>query len=233
MTARKSPKKKSVFKKTTARKTDRKNATGKKAGKKNSTPPKKSKKKRTGYNSKYVVITDLPDCYNRTYLRALPKDPEWLFAYWEISKELIDTLRNKMGDEQFEAAKPILRLLDITDIDYNGTNAWKCFDIHVHYYANNWYVKVPEPGRVYIIEYGTITPEGVFFSIMQSNVVKTPRDNYSEIIDEEWSTASSSELTRFTINYPEESFGGASDSIMQTAPFAGSSENIPPESKRK
>ena len=110
MTARKSPKKKSVSKKTTARKTDRKNATGKKAGKKNSTPPKKSKKKRTGYNSKYVVITDLPDCYNRTYLRALPKDPEWLFAYWEISKEHIDTLRNKMGDEQFEAAKPTIRV---------------------------------------------------------------------------------------------------------------------------
>ena len=228
MTARKPPKKKN-----TAIGTGRKKAGGKKDIKEKSTPEKKRKRKHTDRKTTYRLKMDLPESYNRTYVRALPKDPNWLFVYWEMSEETIETLRNKMGIEQFEAAKPVLRLLDITDIDYNGTNAWKYFDIRIHHYANNWYVKFPEPGRTYIIEYGNITPEGTFIMVMQSNVVKTPRDNYSEIIDKEWSTAGTKELSTFSVNYPDESFGGASDSMIQTASFPGSSDNTPQDSSTR
>jgi hypothetical protein len=225
MTSRKLSKKKSTFKKATPKQSKKKKPVRKKA-----TPEKKSKKKHTDHSSTYRLDTDLPESYNRTYLRAMPKDPNWLFVYWEISEETIETQRNKMGIEQFEAAEPVLRLLDITDIDYNGTNAWKYFDTHVHYYANNRYLKVPEPGRTYIIEYGNITPEGTFIKVTQSNVLKTPRDNYSEIIDEEWATADTEELSTFSVNYPDESFGGASDSILPTVSFLGSSDNTPQNS---
>lgn len=235
MPARKSPKKKNSIKKTNANGTGRKKVAvkkskGIKSAPKKPAPGKKTKKKRVDNNSAYLLNTNLPERYNKTYLRVLPKDPNWLFVYWEISEETIDTAINKTGIEQFKAAKPILRLLDITDIEYNGTNAWKYFDVHVHYYANNWYVKVPEPGRTYIVEYGNITSGVTFFPMMQSNVVKTPRDNYSEIIDEKWSTAGTKELTRFSINYPEESYGGASGSLLQTPSFLGSSENTPTDS---
>jgi hypothetical protein len=182
----------------------------------------------------HTTLPELPQCYHKTYLRVLPKDPDWLFVYWEMSQETVDTVRNTLGDEQFEAGKPALRLCDITDIEYDGTNAWKQYDIYVHYYANNWYIKVPESGRTYIAEYGIMKRNGTFFTIMQSNILKTPYDNISEIIDEEWSTINTDDLIRFSTSYMVASFTSTDDSsVHKTSAFSGSSENFPADSTVK
>ena len=232
MPTRKPPVKKSAPRKTTIQKKTavkkskaKKKISKKKTGKKKVKTTRKTILKKGTYNSHYSFNTDLPESYNKTYLRALPKDPTWLFLYWEITKETIDNMINNMGSERFEAAKPVLRLIDITDIEYDGTNEWKYFDINIHYYANNWYVKVPEPGRAYLVKYGSITTDGTFHTIMQSNVVKIPRDNISDIIDEEWATVKTDEMLRFSTSTPLSSVG-ASDNVVQPPLFQGSSENL-------
>ena len=226
MPVRKTSMKKSASKKTPIGKT-----TNKKSALKKSTAKIKIHKKsniigkKSYYHSKHLLNTDLPEYYHKTYLRALPKDPQWLFLFWEITEETIDNVKNSIGTERFETAKPVLRLLDITDIEYDGTNAWKYFDITVHYYANNWYVKVPEPGRVYLVKYGNVTTDGTFYTIMQSNVVKMPRDTISDTIDEEWATIKTDDMLRFSVSTTLSPVG-ASDNVLPPPIFQGSSENL-------
>jgi hypothetical protein len=147
---------------------------------------------------KYFFHTDIPDTYNETYMRAIPRDPEWLFVYWEISGPLMNDLKRKIGDAEFGSSKKLLRLCDVTDINYNGSNAWRYTDMEINRIANNWYIKIPEPHRTYIVECGFLTSQGKFFLAVRSNVVNVPRFGLSPVLDQEWTTASSDELIRIS-----------------------------------
>jgi hypothetical protein len=142
---------------------------------------------------KYFFSTDIPDQYNETYMRAMPRDPLWIFTYWEISQSVIDDLRAVRGDG-FGSARWILRVSDVTDIEYNGANAWRSIDIDITPNADNWYIKIWEPGRMYLVQGGIVTHNGVFSEAVRSNTVTMPRAGVSAVADEEWSIAASDEL---------------------------------------
>ena len=147
---------------------------------------------------KYFFHSDIPDSYNDTYMRAMPRDPEWLFVYWEISESFRSSLKSKMGNAAFDTAKKILRICDVTDIDYNGTNAQNYTDIEINDFANNWYVHVPDSGRAYVVDCGFLTSDGKFFLAVRSNVVNVPHFGLSPVQDQEWTTASTDELIRMS-----------------------------------
>lgn len=35
----------------------------------------------------YTLCADIPECYNDSYVRAIPKDPQNTFVYWELPKD--------------------------------------------------------------------------------------------------------------------------------------------------
>jgi hypothetical protein len=123
---------------------------------------------------RYFFHTDIPDVYNDTYMRALPRDPEWIFVYWEISESSRSGLKGKMGEAAYHSSKKLLRLYDVTDRNYDGSNAQSYTDIEINDYANNWYIRVPEPGKTYLVECGFLTSEGRFFLAVRSNAVNVP-----------------------------------------------------------
>jgi hypothetical protein len=147
---------------------------------------------------KYFFSTDIPGTYDETYMRALPRDPLWLFAYWEVSGETIELMRRHVGADVFNRSKWVLRVLDVSDIFYDGTNAWRQMDIDLAPYASNWYVKVWEAGRTYMLQCGIVTPDSKFYSAVNSNAVPMPRAGVSPVLDEEWMTASTDELIRLS-----------------------------------
>ena len=147
---------------------------------------------------KYFFSTDIPGTYNETYMRALPRDPLWIFAYWEVSGETIELMRRHVGADVFNSSKWVLRVLDVSDIFYDGTNAWRQMDIDLAPYASSWYVKVWEAGRSYMLQCGIVTPDSRFFSAVNSNAVQMPRAGVSSVLDEEWMTASTDELIRLS-----------------------------------
>jgi hypothetical protein len=157
---------------------------------------------------KYFFSTDIPDRYGDTYMRALPRDPVWIFAYWEISQSTINNLKTVLG-ETFHRASWVLRVSDITDIDYTGTNAWRTMDINITLSADNWYIKVWEHGRVYLIQCGLVTQDGVFSEAVRSNAVQMPNAGVSPITDEEWLTAESDELIRMSAFSLKRSIGAS------------------------
>ena len=145
---------------------------------------------------KYFFHTDIPDVYNDTYMRALPRDPEWIFVYWEISESSRNGLKGKMGEAAYHSSKKLLRLYDVTGRNYDGSNAQSYTDIEINDYANNWYIRVPEPGKTYLVECGFLTSEGRFFHAVRSNAVNVPHFGLSAKRDGEW--AGTDELLRMS-----------------------------------
>jgi uncharacterized protein len=171
---------------------------------------------------KYFFSTEIPDKYNETYLRALPRDPLWLFAYWELSGETVELMRRHVGAGAFAHAKWVLRLLDVTDVVYDGSNAWRQADIELAPYASSWYVKVWEAGRSYLLQVGIVTPDGRFFSAVNSNAAQMPRNSVSAVLDEEWTTASTDELIRLSSGQSGRLLGASENSSGFSAGGPGS-----------
>ena len=129
--------------------------------------------------------TGLPAAYGETKLVILPRDPLWIFAYWEIDDLTRKELKKKFG-ANYSASRYDLRVYDVTDIDFDGSNAHAYFDVQINPDANNWYINCQKTNRAWCVDLGLILPDGKFYPIIRSNVVKMPRVGISPIIDEKW-----------------------------------------------
>jgi len=116
---------------------------------------------------------DFSQGYGDNKIILMVRDPYWLFTYWELRQWEKDNARAKAG----RGACECLRIYK---------NDAVCFDIEIGGMANNWYVSVPEAGASYWLEIGFRSADGRFFAAARSNVVKTPLDRMSDVIDEEW-----------------------------------------------
>jgi hypothetical protein len=108
-----------------------------------------------------------PETYGVDRVRLLVKDPEWLFAYWDLSARAVDSLRRELGERGVALARLTLR---ITDPGYGGTSV-----ILLPYGARNWYVRADDTARSYRATLGWTLPSGQFRPLADSNVVTTPR----------------------------------------------------------
>jgi hypothetical protein len=95
------------------------------------------------------------------------KDPEWLFAYWDLSSFSVDALRRELGERGMALARLTLR---ITDPGYGGTSI-----ILLPYGARAWYVRADKATRSYRALLGWTLPSGQFRTLAESNLVTTPR----------------------------------------------------------
>jgi len=128
---------------------------------------------------------ELPKGYNDNKIVAMSRDPWWIHVYWEITKEKLDLVRQNLGNK-IDNSRCILRVYDVTSINFNGRNANSFFDIDITLGASNWYINVSRSDRFYCIDIGILTAEGEFIMLARSNVVSTPRETPSWITDEEW-----------------------------------------------
>ncbi len=128
---------------------------------------------------------DLPQNYGDNKIVLMVRDPYWVHCYWEINQSRIEEARAQFGD-LWDQTKPILRVYDITNVQFNGENANGSFDIELTGNATNWYINVGAPNRSYCVDIGIVAPDNRFFVLARSNPVVTPRDGMSEILDEQW-----------------------------------------------
>lgn len=127
----------------------------------------------------------LPDSYNEDTLVLMPKNPQWVYAYWEITQSKIDGLKNIYGDK-INNARPTIRVYDITLKEFNGSNANSYFDVELPKDSRDWFIGGLNSKASYIADFGFKTPEGEFIVALRSNIVATPSDSISDNIDEEW-----------------------------------------------
>lgn len=169
----------------------------------------------------YSYSSDIPEKYGATCLRALPRDPQWMFLYWEIGDESLREAEVALGSNSLKASTLMLRLLDVTDIGPGETGIVAQADTEITPYANNWYLKVMQPGRIYVVEYGLLTPEDVFHVVATSNTVAMPSGRASNGMGPAWMTEAPSDVHEST---------DSKDRFIQTSLFEGSSDRLYRES---
>ena len=129
---------------------------------------------------------EFPAGYGDNRICLMTRDPWWVYSYWEVRNEVEEETRRKIEKSGARPVKSILRVYDVTDINFNGHNAHRYFDIGLSGSASNWYIHVEHPNRSWCVDIGILADNGHFYTLARSNVVRTPRYGPSDILDEEW-----------------------------------------------
>lgn len=131
----------------------------------------------------------LPEGYGETTAALLPRDPHWMFIYWEITDSKKSEICKTYGNDIFNKSRQVIRVYDITDV-HDGEVSSRFFDIPVILDSKNWYINVSESGRTYLCELGLVTEDGRFIGIVKTNKVALPPGRVSNVTDEKWMSVS-------------------------------------------
>ena len=108
-----------------------------------------------------------PESYGQSRVRLLIKDPEWLFAFWDMDPRSLDELRARYGERVVALARVSLR---VSDPAQGGSQL-----ILIPAGARSWYVRTDAQRRAYRAELGMTLPSGEFRQLAVSNTVIVPR----------------------------------------------------------
>jgi len=177
------PKKKAAPKKAAAPK--KKAAPKKAAPKKKAARPKKAAP-RPSFSREELQDLDssaheLPELGSENRIVLLPRDPSWLFTYWELTREYKEAAR-RAGGEVLS-----LRLYDLTGV--TGKNANATYQHEVSEWARSWYLPVPAPEREFAVELGYAAGDQ-WFPLVRSNTVVVPAEQPSAWIAQQYATIS-------------------------------------------
>lgn len=120
---------------------------------------------------------DLPSGYGVTTLKAMPRDPHWVYVYWEVSESDRDRLKREHDKWVLDRSTPIVKIVETE----TGAERQQLVLLD----AGNWYLPV-QPDTNYRFEIGIIKADGTFVLIAQSNELRTARALPSGRTDEEW-----------------------------------------------
>jgi len=137
-------------------------------------------------NTRRAKEFKFPMGYGDNKIVLLIRDPWWIFAYWEVQKDKEEGIIRKIESNGDAAAKSVLRIYDVTDVNFNGKNANSFFDIDLKGLATNWYINVGTPDRSWVVDIGIVSKRGDFYLLARSNSVRTPRFGISDQLDAEW-----------------------------------------------
>lgn len=129
---------------------------------------------------------ELPRSYGINRLVLMVRDPYWLHAYLEITATRQEEFNAAFGSKAWNSTRPVLRVYDVTGVDFNGYNANSYMNITVQELVDNWHIPAGQPNRSFCVDLGRMFPDGRFVTLLRSNVVTTPRSSLSECLDEEW-----------------------------------------------
>lgn len=106
-------------------------------------------------------------------LVAMVRDPYWLHAYWELSRQTVERARAALG-QHWHGARPVLRVLEVARDGTTSSVRKVVRDIEIHGSVNNWYVDVGSPPKSFQMEIGYLAPGDRFVCLARSNIVTTP-----------------------------------------------------------
>ncbi|HOI23393.1 MAG: DUF4912 domain-containing protein [Spirochaetia bacterium] len=111
------------------------------------------------------IAACVPDRYNETMIRALPRDPSWIYAYWDIA----DQRRTSLGEEEGSSGL----FLRVVEMGSTGEGRKSYFDIQVTLEDWKWYINIPRPGHSYRVDlcFRTVNKIRV---LARSNEVRMP-----------------------------------------------------------
>jgi hypothetical protein len=112
---------------------------------------------------------ELPESYGTQQLFLAARDPHWLYAYWDFSREQLKKYNALSADGHL-----VLRV-------YRGAIQGEALaQIHVHPESRNWFVPVPAAGAKYLAELGYYDAGHRWVALARSGGTMTPPEGLSE-----------------------------------------------------
>lgn len=114
------------------------------------------------------VAPELPGAYSEPKLVLMPKDPEYMFCYWELTPSLIELKeKEKLPNGSYR---------ETLKINWESKSLFEpnFTFIPVFFWARKWYFGVPQVGQRYQVELGWLSETGHFISIIRSNLSELP-----------------------------------------------------------
>jgi hypothetical protein len=127
-------------------------------------------------------LPDLPGGYGDSRIVLLPRDPQWAYAYWDISNEHKQELRNQGGQTL------ALRVYDVTDIDVHNQAPHNLQEYGCDEMAREWYMPIPVSDRDYMIEIGYRTWDGRWLMLARSAPMRVPPVYPSDWVEDHFVT---------------------------------------------
>ena len=124
-----------------------------------------------------TVEAELPEAYGTRQLFLAARDPHWLYAHWDLTREQQLKLNARSA-----AGHLILRI-------YTGNvQGHPICDIHVHPESRHWFAHVERAGDVYAAELGYYSTPGKWVRVAISSLTVTPSDTVSPESGAEFAT---------------------------------------------
>lgn len=118
----------------------------------------------------------LPQSYGENRVVLLPRDPWWLYAYWDLREDTLRAARERGG------CRLLLRLHEL-----GGAGAGELIaEQELPDAARSWYLNVPRPRSAYRAEIGMRTEHGEFLLLAASNAAVAPPAAPSTVVQDEF-----------------------------------------------
>jgi len=126
---------------------------------------------------------ELPQGYGDHILVALPRDPSWVYLFWEIDFSRLKRVMRDMGISRDNAGWEFrVHLLDPKDFNHSLTNYGADLDVS----QGAGYLNLSPPGSTFKVELKLMGPGGSFRSVLETDPFTLPADRPSPRMDENW-----------------------------------------------
>ncbi len=122
-------------------------------------------------------LGQLPESYGTERLLITARDPHWLYASWDLTREQ-QRKYNGLSAEGHLILRTYINSLDQQPLG----------EVHVHPESRNWFIHVGKGGTKYIAELGYRARDGRWKGISASRATFTPPDAMAEDVSVEFAT---------------------------------------------
>ncbi|WP_287130287.1 DUF4912 domain-containing protein [Candidatus Cyanaurora vandensis] len=163
-------------------------------------------------------LGELPAGYGESRVVLLPRDPQWAYAYWDVPNEHKQALREAGGQTL------LLRLYDVTNLNFNGTNAHTLIEFPCDELAREWYVPIPVSDRDFVVDIGYKSGHGEWLLLARSAPVRVPPMYPSDWVSDHFVSIP------FLLDLQDKSFAPYQPPIVSTGALGISAPEAPPTS---
>lgn len=127
-------------------------------------------------------LKDLPAGYGESRIVLMPRDPQWAYAYWDITNEHKEELRRQGGQQL------ALRIYDVTDVNIEYESPHSIQEYPCDEMAREWYMPIPVSDRDYVMDIGYRCADGRWLVLARSAPVHIPPVYPSDWIEDHFIT---------------------------------------------
>ena len=121
--------------------------------------------------------TELPEAYGTKKLFLTARDPHWLYAHWDLTRDQQLKLNAQSSDGHL-----------VVRIYSHKLEGHPTYEIHVHPESRHWFTHVERAGDSYVAELGYYSALGKWTRVSVSSGTMTPPDAVSSETDTDFAT---------------------------------------------